>query len=273
MKKILFALVCALTLVLTSCWKETGYSYTSTSLYVVTIDRDAMPPRLIPDRIGGAFKPDNLTDAEQLSLYGLQDADRAIATMTLKAEDYTQTLTLEKDGTSPIKVNPVWNAPLPESDKYNALVDLYPLQLSISYPTVWLAGGRYVNIAPVIRSVGIGTYYLQPTAVYGDTLRFDMKAEYTLNDQEKDIVDFINFDLFTLTDTVAASATAQGIVDKMKSAIEANDSVMVMVVSDFFQSYHKVDTLADGTVKYETRDTIVKYPAIAGYSSALKWNL
>lgn len=273
MKKTLFALVCALTLVLTSCWDEPGYSYTSTFLRVVTIDRNADPLKLVADYTGEVFKPGNLTAEEQLSLFGLEDADRAFATMTLEAENYNQTLTL--DGASPIKVRPVWNAPLPESGKYNALVDLYRMPLDNGYyPATWLAGGRYVNIAPIIRSVGLGAYYLQPTAVYGDTLRFDMKAEYTFNDNgEGDIVDFINFDLFTLTDTAEAGAATRGVVDKMLEAIKANDSVMVMVVGDFIQSYHKVDTLADGTMKYETRDTIVKYPAIAGYSSALKWNL
>ena len=169
---------------------------------------------------------------------------------------------------SRIKVNPVWNGALPENGSYGALTDLYQLQLGVNYPYTWMAG-KYLNIAPVIRSLGLGKYYLQPTKVYGDTLRFDMAADYAPA-TEKDIVDFVNFDLGTLTDTANADATAKVAVRDMVDAIASHDSVFVMVVADYRDSYHKVDSLADGTVKYERRDTILKRAAYVGYTAALK---
>lgn len=265
-KNLLFCLACVATLLMTSCWDEPGYSYTSTFARVVTIDRNAEPLKLVADLTGEVFKPGNLTSAEQLSLYGLENADRAIVSMELAVEDYKQTLTFQSG--SAVKVNPVWNAPLPESEKYGALTDLYQLQLGVSYPYTWMTG-TFLNIAPVIRSAGLGAYYLQPTKVYGDTLRFDMAAEYAPT-TESDVVDFVNFDLSTLTDTANADAAAKVAVCDMVDAIASHDSVFVMVVADYRDSYHKVDSLADGTVKYERRDTILKRPAYVGYTAALK---
>ena len=265
-KNLLFCLACVATLLMTSCWDEPGYSYTSTFARVVTIDRNAEPLKLVADYTGEVFKPSNLTASEQLSLYGLEGADRAIVNMELAVENYDQKLTFQSG--SPIKVNPVWNGALPENGSYGALTDLYQLQLGVNYPYTWMAG-KYPNIAPVIRSLGLGKYYLQPTKVYGDTLRFDMAADYAPA-TEKDIVDFVNFDLGTLTDTANADATAKVAVRDMVDAIASHDSVLVMVVADYRDSYHKVDSLADGTVKYERRDTILKRAAYVGYTTALK---
>ena len=266
-KNLLICLACVATLLMTSCWEEPGYSYTSTFSRVVTIDRNAQPLKFVADCTGEVFKPGNLTMDEQLSLYGLEGADRAIVSMELAVENYNQTLTF-KSG-SPVKVNPVTTAPLAEGGKYGPITDLYQMQIGISYPYTWMAG-KYLNIAPVVRSVGRGNYYLRPTAVYGDTLRFDMTAEYTPSEKNEDIVDFVNFDLTTLTDTVNADEAAKGAVRHMLGAIADNDSVFVMLLGDFRQSYHKVDTLADGKVKYETRDTVLKRAAYVGYSTVLK---
>jgi hypothetical protein len=140
------------------------------------------------------------------------------------------------------------------------------VETSWSYPTTWIAG-NYVNISPIIQSAGRGTYYLQPYTVYGDTLRFDIAAAYTPIKEENYIADFINFDLRTLTDTTAADEHTRGVVRNMLSTIAANDTVCMMIVGDFHATYYKVDTLADGTVKYEQRDTVIKYPAYTNYAN------
>ena len=268
MKKNLFALVCVVAslMSLTSCLEEPGYSYNSTFSRIVTINRDKSPLELVADYTGEKFKLGNLTMPEQLSKYDLQDADRAFVTINLQVDNsYKEQWTLE-DG-EPIKVNPIWNKQLPENGNFNPMSALqnYQVDPSWSYPTVWIAG-TYVNISPVIRSVGRGAYYLQPNTVYGDTLRFDIKAAYTPTDKKEYVADFVNFDLRTLTDTLEADEATRGVVRNMLDVIAAKDSVCMMIVGDFHDTYYKVDTLADGTVKYEQRDTIGKYPAFTNYA-------
>lgn len=265
-KNLLFCLACVATFLMTSCWDEPGYSYTSTFSRIVTIDRSATPLKLIADYTGETFKLDNLTSEEQLSLYDLQDANRAFVTINLNMDSYKAQWTLVE--AKAIKVNPVWNKPLPEGAQINALSGLqnYTVESAWSYPAAWIAEG-YVNIAPIIQSAGRGTYYLQPTKVYGDTLRFDIKAAFTPLEKESYIADFVNFDLRTLTDTTEADALTCGVVRNMLSTIATKDSVCMMIVGDFHDKYTKVDSLASGSVKYEERDTIVKYPAYTNYAN------
>lgn len=257
-KKVLFPLVCVMAMSLTSCFEEPGYSQTMDFARIVTIDRNTVPLQLVADYSGEVYKLGNLTSVEQLSLFGLEDTDRAIARIHFEVDDtYKAKWTLTS--ADPIKTSPVWNKPLPASDKLNPLTDLYRFQLdSWSYPITWMAG-KYLNIAPVIRSQGRGAYYLQPKGVHGgDTLRFDMAAEYTPTTANSDVVDYINFDLSTLADTAEADAATLTAVRRMLSTIEAEDSVCVMVVSDF------------RTKGYLGTDTIVKWPAYAGYTRKLK---
>ena len=265
-KKFLFGLACVATFLMTSCWDEPGYSYTSTFSRIVSIDRGATPLKLIADYTGETFKLDNLTSEEQLSLYDLQDANRAFVTINLNMDSYKAQWTLVEG--KAIKVNPVWNKPLPEGAQINALSGLqnYTVESAWSYPAAWIAEG-YVNIAPIIQSAGRGTYYLQPTKVYGDTLRFDIKAAFTPLEKESYIADFVNFDLRTLTDTTEADALTRGVVRNMLGTIAAKDSVCMMIVGDFHDKYIKVDSLPSGSVKYEERDTIVKYPAYTNYAN------
>lgn len=242
---------------LTSCLEDTGYTQTMDFSRIVTINRNTTPLQLNADYTGEVFKLKNLTSVDQLSLYNLQDADRAIVNIHFEVDgSYNPSMTL--NSASAIKVNPIWNKPLPNTDKLNPLTDLYRMQLdSWSYPITWIAGS-YLNISPIIRSVGRGSYYLKPTKVYGDTLRFDMAAEYTPTTNKSDIVDYINFDLATLTDTLDADNTTLSAVHQMLDAIEANDSVCVMVVSDY------------RTKGYLGTDTIVKWPAVTNYTTQLK---
>lgn len=259
MKKTLFASACVLTLTLTSCFPEVSFKQTADFARVVTIQRNTNPLELNADYTGEVFKLENLTMAEQLSLFGLENADRAIAYIHFETgDDYKNHFTLNSNGTKPIKVSSVWTKALPESEKIKPLTDLYKMQLdnSFSYPVTWMAG-KYLNIAPVIRSAGLGTYYLMPKAVYGDTLRFDMAAEYT-GVTNSDVVDFINFDLSTLADTVDSDEATLATVRTMLNTIEAKDSVCVFVVADY------------RSTGYLGTDTIVKIPANAGYTSSLK---
>ena len=265
-KRVLFCFACIATLLLTSCLENTGYSYTSTFSRIVTIDHSATPVKLIADYTGETFQLDNLTSAEQLSLYDLQDADRAFVTINLDVDNsYKPHWTLVEG--KAIKVNAVWNRALPEGAQMNALSGLqnYAVESAWSYPAAWVADG-YVNIAPIIQSAGRGTYYLQPKTVYGDTLRFDIKAAFTPLDKESYIADFVNFDLRTLTDTAEADALTRDVVRDMLNTIATRDSVCMMIVGDFHDKYVKIDSLSTGSVKYEERDTVVKYPAYTNYT-------
>ena len=256
MKKILFASACALTLTLTSCFENAGFSQSSNFARIVTVNRNATPLQLDADCTGEVFKLENLTMPEQLSQFGLEDADRAVAYIHYEVEDYKSSLTLNQ--ATPIKICSVWNKALPANGKIKPLTDLYRMQLdnSFSYPLIWMAEG-YLNIAPVIQSAGAGTYYLMPKEVVGDTLSFDMVAEFT-EVKDMDVVDFINFDLATLIDTLEADGAALSAVRKMLNAIEAKDSVCVEVVSEF------------RTKTFMGADTIVKMPAYTGYTGRLK---
>lgn len=267
-KKRLFPLVCVVAslMSLTSCFEPAGYSYNATFSRIVTIDRSKSPLELVADYSNERFKLDNLTMPEQLSKYGLQDAERAFVTINLQVDNtYKQTFTFVEG--KALTVYPVWNKSVPENASINPLSGLQNFQVETawSYPTVWVAGS-YVNIAPMIQSLGSGTYYLQPNTVYGDTLRFDIKAAYIPTDKEEYVADFVNFDLRTLTDTLEADEATRGVVRNMLDVIAAKDSVCMMIVGDFHDTYYKVDTLADGTVKYEHRDTIGKYPAYTNYA-------
>lgn len=265
MKKILFPLVCVACM-LTSCLEEPGYSYNTTFSRIVTIDRAKSPLELVADYSNEKFKLDNLTMPEQLSLFDLQDSERAFVTINLQVDNmYKEHWTLVEG--KALRVIPVWNQALPEGASINPLSGLqnYQVESAWSYPTTWIAG-NYVNISPIIQSAGRGTYYLQPNTVYGDTLRFDIAAAYTPIKEENYIADFINFDLRTLTDTTAADEATRGIVRNMLSTIAANDTVCMMIVGDFYYTYTKVDTLANGKVNYEVRDTVRKYPAYTNYA-------
>lgn len=251
-KKLLFGLACVTSVLMTSCFEETGYSQTMDFARVVTIDRNSVPLQLVADYTGETFKLSNLTSVEQLSLYDLQDTERAIARIHFEVDDsYTAKWTLSS--ADPVKISPVWNKPLPEAANFGPLTDLFRLQLdNWSYPLSWLAG-KYLNLAPVVRSMGRGTYYLQPVEAFGDTLRFDMLAEYTPATTSADVVDFINFDLSTLTDTIDADDKTKLAVRDMLSTIEDKDSVCVMVVAEF------------RTKGIVNPDTIVKWPAYTNH--------
>ena len=251
---------------LTSCFEPAGYSYNSTFSRIVTIDRSKSQLEFVADYSNERFKLDNLTVPEQLSKYGLLDTERAFITINLQVDNtYKQTFTFVEG--KALTVCPVWNKSLPENAAIHPLKGLQNFQVETawSYPTVWVAGS-YVNIAPVIQSLGSGTYYLQPNTVIGDTLRFDIKAAYTPTEKAEYVADFVNFDLRTLTDTLDADEDTRGIVRNMLDVIAANDSVCMMIVGDYHDTYYKVDTLADGTLKYEQRDTVGKYPAFTNYA-------
>lgn len=256
MKKILLASACVLTLTLTSCIKNAGFTQSSNFARIVTVNRNANPLQLDADYTGEVFKLENLTMPEQLSQFGLENVDRAIAYIHYEMEDYSSRLTL--NGADPIKISPLWNKALAVNENIRPLTDLYRMQLdnSFRYPLAWMSG-RYLNIAPVIKSNDSGTYYLMPKAVYGDTLRFDMAAEYT-ESADRDVVDLINFDLTTLVDTLDSDEETKVAVRTMLNTIKAKDSVCVIVVSDF------------RSTGYMGTDTIVKIPANAGYSTRLK---
>ncbi len=254
--------VMASTMMLTSCLKNTGFRETMDLARIVTIERNTNPygsvdsVRLIADYTGESFRPDNLTPAV-LDMYGLENAERAIANMHYEAEgvyDVSLTLTDAKA----IKVESVWNKPLPEDINVSALTDLYRMQLDVwSYPLIWMAD-KYLNVAPVIHSASTGSYYLQPTAVYGDTLRFDMSAVFTENIADRDLVDFINFDLTTMADTIGADDATKKTVSDMMNVIDANDSVRIMLVASY------------RTKGFLGNDTIVKWPVYTDYTKALK---
>lgn len=255
MKKILFTMAAVMIFTLTSCFEGTGFKQEGKFSRIVTINRSATPLQLDADYTDEKFKLSNLTSVDQLGAFGLKDADRAIVNIHYTIDE-TYKADFKLASATNVNIIPIWNKPLPENKDINPLFDLYRIQFENNwkYPHVWITG-KYLNVAPVIRSKGPGSYYLKPTAVYGDTLRFDITAEYTnTNISTDEYVDFVNFDLSTLTDTTDADAATLTAVRSMLNTIGEKDSVCVMLMSD---------------IEIKT-DSIVKAPAYTGYSNQLK---
>ena len=78
MKKILFALAGVITMAMTSCFPESGYSYSTSFSRVATIDTTTSTVSFKADYTGEVFdKITNLMYPEDLAMFNLEDARRA----------------------------------------------------------------------------------------------------------------------------------------------------------------------------------------------------
>ena len=244
MKKILFALVGVATMMLTSCFENTGNSYTATFSRIVTIDTTSEPVKFIADYTGEVFKGiENLKYPEQLGNFGLGDACRADIHVQLHVDDsYKQTLTMLE--AREISILPVTNQTPTDS--------LQPFlgwaEVPYIDPIVWVSNG-YLNVIPIIPSEKAGKYYLTPEKAVNDTLYFNFAAAYE-EDASKGYRDQIQcYDLRTLRDTAEADAELRG---KMREILETMkqhqaDSMRIVLVGDFIE--YNFNHLNEDTVR------------------------
>lgn len=233
MKKILFALVCALTMMLTSCFENTGYSQSETFWQYVTIDSSQtmmeVTVKLIADYPHEEYTPDNLKYPEQLEQFGLADARRAHVQLNFQYGD-TKKPTLTLLQAQKIDVQSVANT-LPQ----DSLQHLLGLQQQYQgYTYVWVSEG-YLSTTPVIPSASTGKYRLTAEKATGDTLYLKLSASYEKNDKMAYYDKLQSFDLRTLCDTIGAD---EEMLVKMREVIAAmenhrTDSMRIVLLGDY----------------------------------------
>ena len=255
MKKILFALVCVLTIALTSCFEGTGNNASYTFSRVVTIDATSSPVKFVADYTGEEFdKFTNLKTPEQLKDFDLEDALRAEVYMQLDINaSYEQTWTMLKGK----KIDIIDIANKVTTDTMPLLgLRSYPLGGTPYSPTVWVSNG-YLNVLPIVPSKKSAKYSLTPEKAVNDSLYFNLTATYEEDSLEVFAEDIHCYDLRTLRDTANADAK---IYDKMRevlTAMEAHrrDSMRVFV------SIQEIDY----NYNYLGEDTIRKINHISNY--------
>ena len=227
MKKILFASVCALTLMLTSCFKNTGYTQSETFWQYVTIDTTGIAVKLIADYPYAEYTPDNVKYPEQLGQYGLAGARRAYVKLFYQYSD-TQKPTLTLLQAQKIDIQSV-----AKTQTTDSLRHLLGLQLYQGYSYAWVSEG-YLSTSPIIPSASEGAYRLTAEKVIGDTLYLKLSASYA----ESDMVCYDklqSFDLRTLSDTVGAD---EEMIVKMREVLTAmevhrTDSMRIVLLGDY----------------------------------------
>lgn len=249
MKKILFTLAGVMTLALTACFENTGYSSTYYFPRVVTIEPNGSSFKLVADYTGEVFKAEeftNLKTTEQLGQFGLGDAKRAEVYIRLDVDAaYKQSITLEQ--AQKINIQSVTNTT--PTDSLRPFSSWMQKPLFDNYaPTVWVANG-YLNVVPVIPSDQSGKYYLTAEKVISDTLYFRLDAAYTPNENKQDHEDKLQcYDLRTLNDTVSADSAQRAKMIEVLSAIKQhkNDSMRIVLTSSFdWKKINGKDTIGD----------------------------
>ena len=231
MKKILFALVCALTFTLTSCLKEGGYSSTQYATTIVTIDTTTTPISFKDFYTGQVFK--NIVelqypeDLEKFKLGGAKIAYLSIRVDTDAA--YKQTIT----ALGGEKVDPLALTHTTPTESLKPFTSLLPLVDYGTYtPTVLVREG-YLNVCPIIPSSKSGTCYLMPEKVGNDTLFFNLKASYQ-EDKEARSYKSLFYDLRTLRDTAQADAELRTKMTEVLNALteQRGDSMYIALMYD-----------------------------------------
>ena len=213
MKKILFALVGALTL--TSCLKDTGYSRTEYGTTIVTIDTMTSPISFKNFYTGQVYK--NVVELqypEDLEKFKLRDSQLAYLSLRFDTDAaYRQTITALAG--EPVELSAITNITPVFSQQ--PLLSLYPLVDYGTYtPTVLVRDG-YMGVCPIIPSKQAGACYLMPEKVGNDTLYFKLTASYK-EDKEAKSYKTLFYDLRTLRDTANADAELR---IKMTEALNA----------------------------------------------------
>lgn len=245
MKKILFALICALTLTLSSCFDGTRSSYTTSFSRIVTIDTTSSSVKFVADYTGEELKGfTNLTYPEQLSQFGLEEALRAEVLMQLHIdESYKSMLTMLQG--KKIDIHPVTNKTpvdslMPLSGWWNI-----PLNGTGLMTVVWVSD-RFLNVRPEVPSAKAGKFYLIPDSVVSDTLHFSLKASYEPAAAKPYYYEDIQcYDLRTLCDTANADAALRAKMRNMLTAMEEhrNDSMQIVLTALFDIHYYEKDTI------------------------------
>lgn len=245
-KKLLFPLACSMVLMLTACFDNTGYSYSTTFSRVVTIDTTGAAystPTVSfkADCTGEVFnKISNLTYPEQLGQFKLANARRAEVYIKVDVDNsYNQTVTLID--AREIAIKPVTNKEL--TDSVTPILAWQQKPLGGNYaPTVWVSEG-YLNVVPVIESSQAGKYYLTADGVAGDTLFLNLSATYN-KEEKKELIDELQcFDLRTLADSTNADAEMRAKMNSAWEAIQQHDSLRIVLSSDFHIKYYEKDTI------------------------------
>ena len=249
MKKILFAVAGVITLALTSCFENTGYTSTYYFPRIVTIESDNNSVKLVADYTGEVFKDKdftNLKGADQLAQFGLEDAKRAEVYIRLDIDAaYRQSITLER--AQKIDIQPVTNTT--PTDSLRPFSSWMQKPLFNDYaPVAWVANG-YLNVAPVIPSDQSGKYYLTAEKVISDTLYFRLDASYTPNANKQEREDKLQcYDLRTLNDTVSADSAQRAKMIEVLDAIKLhqNDSMRIVLTGTFdWKKINGKDTIGD----------------------------
>ncbi len=244
MKKILFTLASMATLALTSCFEDTGNSYTTSFSRVVTIDTADTKVKFVADYTGETFSNfTNLSGTEQLELFDLAGASRAEVFVQLHVNDlYQRTLTMVQG--RKIDVHPVTNKMPADSLKPLAGWQQYPLNGTGLIPTAWVSG-RYLNVLPVIPSSKAGTYYLMPDSVVSDTLYFSLKASYDTDEAKSYYEPIQCYDLHTLCDTADADPELHAKMSDFIVALKEHraDSMRIALTALFDIHYYGKDTI------------------------------
>ena len=255
MKKILFVLAGVITMAMSSCLPEPGYSYSTTFSRVATIDTTSTPIKFVADYTGEVFKGlSNLQYAEQLAMFNLDGAKRAEILVRLDVDASYNSSLLMLDARE-IKVRPVTNLAVP-TEKQMPLLGLqhYPLGGTSLAPATWVSNG-YLNVLPIIPSKKSATYYLTPEKAVNDSLFFNLTATYEEDSLKSFIEDIHCYDLRTLRDTASADAELREKMSEVLAAMEEHrkDSVKIFVTGKFIRynyNYLGRDTIE--TVYYET---------------------
>ena len=247
MRKILFTVACVTTLLLSSCFENTGYSSTNYFVRVVTIDANSSPVKFVADYTGEVFKDfTNLKQPEQLAEFDLTDAKRAEVLIKLDTDaSYKQTITLEQ--AQEIEVQSVTNST--PTDSMKPFYSWIQKPLGGDYaPIAWVADG-YLNVVPVIPSEQPGKYFLTAEKVTSDTLFFRLDATYTPSKSLEGIEGGVQcYDLRTLKDTLSADSTQRIKMIEALDAIEQhkNDSMRIVLTGTFeYQKINGKDTIGD----------------------------
>lgn len=249
MKKILFALACvmATAMTLTSCFPETGYSYSQSFSRVTTVDTTETTVKFIADYTGEEFKNiSNLMSTDELAMFNLDGAKRAEILIRLDVDASYKSTLLMLDARK-IDVRPITNKMSTEKQMPLLGLQYYPLGGTTLTPAVWVSNG-YLNMLPQVPSNKSGTYRLTPQKAQNDSLFFKLTATYEEDSQKILTEDIHCYDLRTLRDTTEADAELRAKMREVLAAMEAHrkDSVSIFVTGEFIEYNYD----------YQGRDTI-----------------
>ena len=245
---------------LTSCLEEFGYyeesgeigCYVTIDTYQESINDTAQSVMLKADFLRNFTNITNLKRPEQLANFGLENAKRAWVTIRYSGSVTSPwVFTLLKKGTKIPSTRPIPTHPINKKEVTGDMQYLEGLQ-SYQNNYIWVADG-YLNIIPTIRSGEPGKYYLTPDTVKGDTLFFNLDAEYTKgNNLYYDELQC--FDLRTIADSLDADEEIRHKMNEAYHAIKNIDSVRIAITTSYSTKSFATgnDTIVRKTLPHQT---------------------